>query len=775
MTMQFLMEEENVFNEGEKVTEKVVPTQEAYFKPESGFGIYVVELENGVMYTMKGKFPGSLKIGSTYEVEADVVRYRGEMQLHAQKIQVARAQGRRAVVFYLQTLKGLKSRAEVIYDVFGEKTLDIMMNKPELVAQKVRGIGKKTTAEWAMQLKEKMHEEELLLFLFELGLNPAQVEVLTGRYGATVRKVLEDNPYRLIQDVRGYGFKKCDAIAEKTGIAFDDLKRVRAGVIYVYQGAVQEGHTYLTRDVLAERMKQTLSTASQTISDTLIQQGIDEMLIEEEIVEREDRVYLTRFDEWEDTIVREAIRLSKKTPWKRTTQKDVEDALEDYIAATGIHLEAKQREAVIRFCSEKAGFFILNGSAGCGKTFTLKVILEVLKIIHRRNHATYQVKVMAPTGKASKVASRATGLPCVTIHNGLEFNPEGGFDRNESNPLEETVIVADETSMLDTEICKDLLLAIANGAKVIFMGDTKQLPSVGPGNVLKDLINSNIVEVVTLDVVKRQGKDSGINENANRIIAMQMVETQKTADAFVISTQSEGESLRKLVMSTRRLMELGYELNEIQVLSPMRKGELGTFNLNRIFQEQFNPDGAPSPIKNVHIPFEDGELFFRKGDKVIHLQNDKERPLHAKKAGRFVELPIIGITNGECGVVEDFIEREDYDMEKQKTVKTQRLIVRYEDWYVFYDAPSDFEMLDHAYALTIHKSQGSQWKAVLQPIANGHLRMLDNNLLYTGETRAELFHAFIGSIWALRKGIETQRSDSRFTGLGFRFGQMNAK
>lgn len=764
----FAFETLELLKVGERVTKKVVPTREAFFKEESGFGIYEVELEEGTIYTMKGKFPGSLTIGNTYEVEADVVMYRGETQLDAKHINVARAETKRAVVFYLQTLKGLKSRAEIIYDIFGAKTLDVMMNRPELVSSKVRGIGKKMTLDWAEQLKEKLHEEELLLFLFGLGLNPSQVDTLKKTYGANVRKVLEDNPYRLIQDVRGYGFKKCDVIARATGIEFDDPKRVRAGIVHTFLSSQNEGHTYLPKAELSKRMKDVLCNASQQISDELVENAIEDLLIEGEIVEHDGNIYLSKFDLWEQLISEQTVRLSTKTKWAKTTVRDVEHALDDYLASTGVQLEEKQREAVVSFSKEKGGFFILNGSAGCGKTFTLKIILNILQVIYRQNRTTFKVKVMAPTGKASKVASRATGLDCTTIHNGLEFNPDGEFDRNEDNPLEETIVVIDESSMLDTEIAKDLLLAIASGAKVIFMGDTKQLPSVGAGNVLMDLIASGMVDVVTLDVVKRQGEDSGIIANANRIIAGEMVETQPTGDSFVIPTSSDEITLQKLVQSTHRLLELGYDFGEIQILTPMRKGLVGTYNLNRVFQEQFNPNGEKSTIKNVHIPFEEGELFFRGGDKVIHIQNDKERVLYRKAGGEYKALPTFGITNGECGIVEGFVETREWDLDAHKMKTFQRMIVRYEDWFVFYDNAKDFEMIDHAYALTIHKSQGSQWDAVLQPISPSHTRMLDNNLLYTGETRAKSFHAFIGSMRTLHIGIKTQRSSDRFTGLKWR-------
>jgi len=753
-----------VLQEGDKVTRKVVPIGEIYFSEETGFGVYNVEFTDGVMYNMKGKFPGSLVLGNTYEIEAKVILFRGEKQLKVDSIRQSKAEGKRAIIYYLQTLHGLKKRAEAIYDVFGEKTIDTLTNRPELVASRMKGIGKTTTLKWSKQLKEKAHEEELLLFLFGLGLSPVQVETLKKTYGNDVREVLENNPYRLIQDVRGYGFKKCDIIARNTGIAFDDPKRVRAGIYHTLIQSTFEGHTYLPEDELANQVQTILCTSSETMEKELVVQCISELEEEGEIVRSEDKIFLTHYFLWETKIVNEVERISEPSNWAKTTPQQVESMLDDYLRATGVHLESKQREAVVKFSSKEGGFYILNGSAGCGKTFTLKVILSILQSVYRQNRKDYKVKIMAPTGKASKVASKATGLPCITIHRGLEYDVDG-FQRNASNPLEETIVVVDESSMLDTELSKDLLVAVKSGAKVIFLGDTKQLPSVGAGNVLLDLINSNVVDVVTLDVVKRQGAESGIINNANAIIAGEMVSTQQTNDSFVLARKTDEEILKTTIQSYRRLLEKGMSKDEIQILTPQRKGKLGIYNLNRVFQEEFNPNGKTTNYKNLQLPDGEADLFYRVGDKVIHIQNDTERTFYRNDGKTFRSLAHEGITNGECGVIAHITSVTQYDAESGKNKTFDRLIVKYEDWYVFYDSKEDIEMLDHAFALTIHKSQGSQWKAVIQPISRWHIRMLDNNLLYTGLTRASDFHCFIGDLYVLKRGIETFRVNDRFTDL----------
>lgn len=753
-----------VLKEGDKVKKKVVPISEFYFSEDSGYGIYNVELTNGVLYVMKGKFPGSLVLGNTYEIEGDVVIYKGETQFHVKSIQIAKAEGKQAIIYYLQTLHGLKKRAEAIYNVFGEKTIDMLTNRPELVASRMKGIGKTTTLKWSKELKQKAHEEELLLFLFGLGLTPVQVDTLKKTYGNEVRNVLEDNPYRLIQDVRGYGFKKCDTIARNSGIAFNDPKRVRAGVYHTLIQSTFEGHTYLPEGELVNQVQSILCTSNEQMEFDLVVQCISDLEGEGEVVRSENKIFLSHYFFWETRIVKEVERISQPTNWSKTTPQQVENMLDDYLRATGVHLETKQREAVVEFSSKQGGFYILNGSAGCGKTFTLKVILSILQSVYRQNRKEYKVKIMAPTGKASKVASKATGLPCITIHRGLEYDLDG-FQRNESNPLAESIIVVDESSMLDTELSKDLLIAVKSGAKVIFLGDTKQLPSVGAGNVLLDLINSDMVHVVTLDVVKRQGAESGIINNANAIIAGEMVSTQSTNDSFVLARNTDNEILKTTLQSYRRLLEKGMHQDEIQVLTPQRKGKLGIYNLNRLFQQEFNPNGKKTKIKNLQLPIGEADLYYRVGDKVIHIQNDIERTLYRKDGNKFRALVDEGITNGECGTITHVTSVTKYDANSGKTKTFDRMIVKYEDWYVFYDSKEDIEMLDHAYALTIHKSQGSQWKAVIQPLSRGHIRMLDNNLLYTGLTRASDFHCFIGDLYVLQRGIETFRVNDRFTDL----------
>lgn len=401
------------------------------------------------------------------------------------------------------------------------------------------------------------------------------------------------------------------------------------------------------------------------------------------------------------------------------------------------------------------------------------LILETAKRLYKKSlgrNKNLEIMVFAPTGKASKVASKSTGMDCITVHRGLGYNPQGGFEYNEDNPLQADIIVCDESSMLDISLARYLFSAIKAGTKVILMGDTKQLPSVGAGNVLKDLIESNIVRVITLNVIKRQGLLSGVIKNANNIIEGKMVRTyEDTKDAYVIKRQTIKGCQKAIVDSIKRLLQFNeYTLDEIQLLIPQRKGSLGTYLFNYLLQEEFNPGNNNNKVLSKKFEARPDEtsssiefkLYFKKGDKVIHIKNNYDIEHYIKlPTGHYKKIDKTGITNGECGVIEDIITIPG----KQKGDETTRIIVRYEDIYVFYD--DNFNELEHSYALTIHKSQGSAWKAVIIPVMTQHWNMLDANLLYTAWTRARKFGVIVGSEKALRHAIATHKSRNRYTNL----------
>lgn len=812
------------YKNNEKVTKTVIPTFQVLFKEDTGFGIYICEDEEERTLTIKGTFISELIIGQTYLAEGKVTTYKGEKQLTVSNIRNVKPVNKRGIIAYLQTLKGLKSKAELIYEKFGAKSIDILMEDPMKVAESIKGIGKKSVLSWKEQLEKMKDSQVTISTLLGYGLSIAQAKKLYDQYKDEIVQKIEENPYFLSLEVKGYGFEKCDRIARAIGHNPKSRFRIQEGIIHVLKEAISEGHCFLPSNELIQKSKELLDVkltyqemmkllsegkekeeleyaigeymyrilyndlrkqfemyANEknvkkkdslryvvvSISKEEIEEQLKELVLQQRIVCEDNKVYLNFLYYDEQKVAQRVCLLAKETPFSHPIE--LEKELDEYLKQNHISLEEMQRKAVLEFSKYRGGFYILNGSAGCGKTFTLKIILKILELQYRKNGLSFEVKVFAPTGKASKVATKSTGMECMTVHRGLGYNPQTGFFYNEDEPLEADVVVVDESSMLDITLAKHLLSAISPGTKVIFLGDTKQLPSVGAGNVLCDLIDSGIVKVVTLNVVKRQGSMSGIIRNANKIIQGKMISTcEDTKDAYILYRQTP-EGIQKAILdSMKRILTFdGYTLEDIQVLCPQRTGTVGTYMLNYLIQQEFNPhtDGLTVLNKKFEIvrdPKKGKEvisLFFKKGDKVIHTKNNYDMTWYVKKDNDYIkDDSMIGITNGECGIIEDIVITKDKNGED-----ITRIIVRYEDRYVFYDG--NFDELDHAYVLTIHKSQGSQWKAVILLITKQHFMMLDNNIFYTGYTRAELFNVVIGQPEAIAYAIKTYKSRYRYTNL----------
>lgn len=810
------------YKEYEQVKKVLIPKFEIMYNA-NGFGVYQCEDEEERLFNMKGSFVSPLEIGQSYEAQGVILVYRGEKQLSMKEIRQIRPVNKKGIISYLQTLKGLKSKAESIYDVFGDKSIDVLMDTPAEVSKKIRGIGKKSVEGWSEQLVKMKDSQATFTALLGFGLTINQSKKLFDRYEDSIVEKVQENPYFLATEVKGYGFERCDKIGRSIGTSPESEFRIREGLMHVLEQGTKQGHTFLPFDEFLIKSKMMLSiqlTAIEmkelidsekgqigtykvgdysypidmdllrkcyssyqnewnqskketyryvavSIKEDAIYEAIEHLASNYRVIYKEGKVYLRRLYEFERNVAKLVKEISIQTPF--INSDGFEEELDNFLKEEKIILEVKQREAVIAFAENKGGFHILNGSAGCGKTFVLNIILRMLEWKYQKNKLKLKVLVMAPTGKASKVASRAINRECLTIHRGLDYTPFEGFTFNEDNPLPADIIIVDESSMLDIELAYYLLSAIKHGAKVIFMGDTKQLPSVGPGNCLKDLIESGHVTVVTLDVVKRQGALSGIILNANKIISGEMISTvTDTNDAFVLARNTPASIREGVLASIDRILTFpGYTLEDIQVLVPQRAGQLGTYYFNYLIQAHLNPDkGTPKVLNrkfDVNIPEEGGmknlSLFFREGDKVIHIKNNYEMNWYVKgDYADYVKVEMLGITNGECGVIEKIEQLKGEDNET-----FTRIIVKYEDKYVFYEKA--FDELDHSYALTIHKSQGSQWKAVIMPMAKQYYNMLDNNLFYTGYTRAELFSVVIGQLDAIAFAIRTYKSDIRHSAL----------
>lgn len=794
----------------------LMAVSERHFNPSSGFGIYLCETVDEEYVVIKGNFVNGLEVGQTYEVKGIVQVYRGEKQISVERWHNIQPLNKKGIVSYLQTLQGLKNKAYDIYNVFGQDSIKKLIEDPYAVSKAVRGIGKKSVERWKEQLDKMEESHYLLAVLYGYGLTVKETKKVLKEHGPSIIEKIKANPYFLAKQVSGFGFLKCDRIAREIGFDMRSSFRAEEAITYTLEKMTSFGHVFVTPEDLTAETVKTLNIempkrdaqriVSESNRSTELPYYLDSlkftvnfydvsnlrrnerlilMAFSEDDVKASlynlaggsaiiidgDAVYLTKYYFAEKKIAEKVEELSIQKPFR--IPFDLESTLNDYLNENGITLADKQYKAVLDIAGCSGGFFILIGNAGSGKTFTLKIILEMLRLQYEHMGGEMELALCAPTGKASKVATRATGIECKTIHRTLEFIPGSGFAFDESCPLEVNTVAVDETSMLDTLLAEALLQAVCIGTKVIFMGDTKQLPSVGPGNVLHDLITSGHVNVIELDVPQRQKENSGIIDNANRIISLEEpINSDTTKDYYMLYKKYSNEILKLVSGSVNNLINnRGYKFEDIQVLTPQKNGVIGTYYLNYFFQLMFNPlrEGEHtilSKIFNVTFPQSRQEevckLFFSRNDKVIHMKNNYDVSWYDKMPnGEYKLIPdLLGITNGETGVIEEIDEVVEDD------ITYKQMIVNYEGKYVIYDK---FDELEHAYALTVHKSQGSQWKAVLLVMSDSiHPLMLVNNIVYTGITRSEEFCACIGSRRAFVTAIKNEKAIERNTTLDLR-------
>lgn len=802
------------------VNKKVTPLRQSVYMEDTGYGIYECIDESDGELKIAGTFVAPLRIGGTYYIGGRITAYKGERQLYINEIKQMTPSTEKEIKSYLKFLEGIDDdEADKIYEIFKEKSIGVIKSTPTSISEKIPSIHPRLTINWQKNILELEKSEGCVTTLISIGLTLKQAKVLYDQYGEAVVDEIRDNPYSIARYIDNYGFDKCDKVAEIIGYDPSGIHRVTEGILHILKQGLIDGHCYLPVGQLVGQTKELLdinisdtelnkavksSGTSYTYNfgifpyevnlDTLrerqaqyklnkqkgdkfpiveitakeIKTALNHLIIAGEIVAIEKKdIYLKKIYDAEIFIARRIMEIKKQ---ETNEFKFAHQDIDEICKRKNISLEEKQRRAVVEFASGRGGFFILNGSAGCGKTFTLNLILEVLEMQYKREGDVCKVKVLAPTGKASKVASEATGRECMTVHRGLGFNPSIGFEFDSKNPIDAQCIVIDETSMLDIHLTKHLLDAVSSETKVIFMGDTKQLASVGAGNILHDIIDSNAVKVITLDVVKRQGLDSGIIKNANSIINGEMIKTYKdTADAFVMRKENTDSVQESIVNSIKEVQRVhGYSFEDIQVLCPQKGSAIGTDVLNYCIQEAFHvhEDEELSVLnKQIYVTnpktgkSERRNLYFKKGDKVIHVRNNYNMTWYVKGQywGYAEDFGTKGIMNGEIGIIEEIIKEEHFDSFKM------RVVVKYDNKYVIYE--DFFDELEHAFALTIHKSQGSQWKAVIVPVMMHNQKMLSNNLFYTAYTRAQKVCITIGQKEAIEYAVQNKDSGVRFTGL----------
>lgn len=622
--------------------------------------------------------------------------------------------------------------AKLIVQEFGRRTLDVMSEHPERLTE-VPGIGKKRAAQLAEAFREQYAAREAMVFLQSYGVSPALAVRITKAYGADAQRKIRENPYRLMDDVEGVGFLTADRIALALGVPPDSEYRLQAGLKYVLQeAAASAGHTYLPRETLLAQAAKALRAQGEALAH-----GLDALLFARELVavsaDGEDAVMLGAYYHAEREIARYLRLLSAA----KTAPAQPEKQIADFERQNGIAFSPNQRRAVSE--AVRQGLLVITGGPGTGKTTIINCILSLLG----RN-----VLLAAPTGRAAKRMSEATGHEAKTLHRLLEFSgDEGRFQRDENNPLDCACVIVDEMSMVDVFLMRSLLRALKPGTKLILVGDADQLPSVGAGNVLGDILKSGVIPSARLTDIFRQAAESLIVLNAHRINHGEAPILNRRDSDFFFERQPLAEDAAAAIVGlcARRLpafLRTDFPARDIQVLSPTKKSGAGVYQLNALLQQALNP---PAPAK-PELAY--GDITFRLGDKVMHVRNNYQLAW-VNDSGAEGE----GVFNGDVG----FVSRVD---EQDKTVT-----VRYDDERsVEYDY-QQLEELELAYCLSVHKSQGSEFPCVVMPVVGGPPRLLTRNLFYTALTRARRLVVLVGREENIAQMVQNNLILRRYTTL----------
>lgn len=626
------------------------------------------------------------------------------------------------------------STARLLVQAFGKNTLDVLSEHPERLTE-VPGIGKKRAAQLAESFREQYAAREAMVFLQSYGVSPTLAVKISKAYGADAQRKIRENPYRLIDDIDGVGFLTADRIALSLGIPQDSEYRLRSGLKYVLQeAAAGEGHTFLPKPLLLERAARALR-----VEDGLLAHALDTLLFAREIIaldlDGQEALLLSGFFYAEKEIARYLKLLMGRE--EKIPEAQILEKIQQFEREHQIQFSENQRRAVSE--AVRRGLVVITGGPGTGKTTIINCILWLLG---------KDVLLAAPTGRAAKRMSEATGHEAKTLHRLLEFaGDEGHFQRDEQNPLDCGCVIVDEMSMVDVFLMRSLLVALKPGTKLILVGDADQLPSVGAGNVLGDILKSGVVPSVRLTDIFRQSEESLIVLNAHRINHGEPpILNRRDSDFFFERRPVPDEAAQAIVgLCARRLpvfLHSDAPARDIQVLAPTKKSGAGVYQLNALLQAALNP---PAPWKK-EIAY--GETVFRTGDKVMHIRNNYQLPWKAD-GGEEGE----GVFNGDVGFVSA--------VDNQDRIVT----VRFDDERTVEYDYQQLEELELAYCLSVHKSQGSEFPCVVMPVLGGPPRLLTRNLFYTALTRARKLVVLVGREDAIADMVRNNHIATRYTTL----------
>jgi exodeoxyribonuclease V alpha subunit len=663
--------------------------------------------------------------------------------------------------------------AERIVNRFGAETLEVIDHEPERLLT-VLGIGQKRVGQIAKAWDEQRAIKDVMIFLQSHGVSTTLATKIYKKYGDTSLAVVQNTPYQMVRDIHGIGFKTADKIARALGLAADDPARIEAGIAYTLNRMAEEGHVYMPQEELEPEAAQILGVEAGKITAVIdaletsdfikretityvigrgeaagrqgvaerpithpaaspVQQSPNLSISQSPIIKEERAVYLTPFY-YSEIGVTQRVKRMIEHPTSRLAVIGKQLAVNSEQLAvnskqTNLHLSAQQMEAVQTAVRHKVT--ILTGGPGTGKTTTLRALLDLLD-----GHKLSYV-LASPTGRAAKRLAEATGREAKTVHRLLEFNPGEGYGRSEENPINADMIVIDEASMLDLVLANNLLKAIGPDSHLLLVGDIDQLPSVGAGDVLADLIESGVTAVIRLQTIFRQAANSLIIRNAHHINQGQMPETPKEAQDFFLFVVEEADKAAEMlveVVQKRAPLKFGFDpLDDMQVLAPMYNGAVGVHNLNLLLQEALNPPSGHKPERKL------GGRLFRVGDKVMQTVNNYDKSIYNGDIGRITAMDIINqmltVSIDGAPVVYDFLEADE---------------------------------LVHAYAISVHKSQGAEYPCVVMPMHTQHYLMLQRNLLYTAVTRAKKVVILIGTRKAIHIAVQNNKVTQRHTALDWR-------
>ena len=688
-----------------------------------------IDIQVGAMVTLNGKFEKT-KYGVQYVFDT----YEMSMPKSLEGIEKYLGSG---------LIRGVGPvTAKKVVERFGEETLDVLEYAPHKLSQ-IQGISEKKATEIGFSFKEHRDVQNTIMFLQNFNITTNMALKIYNVYKEKTTDIVKNNPYKLVEDVDGIGFLTADRIAQNAGLPKDSLFRIRAGLIHILKTSCEKnGNTYLPKKMLMEESSKALELPFEE-NEEKFKQAFDSLTLDRTAVviwlDNVEIVMLSKYYYYENSI-------AQKLVWLANCQKeenfDVSEEIESFEQRNDIKFHDEQKNAVVGAINN--GVFVITGGPGTGKTTIIKCILEIL------SNQQKTVSLAAPTGRAAKRMSDSTGKEAKTIHRLLEVNAiqsdQSFFVHNESNPLKTDVVIVDEVSMVDAALMCSLLKALPRDCKLILVGDKDQLPSVGAGNVLADILQSGVIKYCMLTKIYRQEEKSLIITNAHLINEGKMPLIDNSSLDFFFESKNDPEIIKNTIVNlvTTRLPKfLKIDAQQIQVLAPLKAGVCGIENLNKVLQEKINP--YASTKRQVEF----GRTIFREGDKVMQMSNNYD--LEWKRHGRFADETGQGVFNGDIGIIQTV------------DPQTSEVIVEFEDGRICLYTRPDLIDLSLSYAITIHKSQGSEFDVVIIPAIAGPSIILTRNLIYTAVTRAKKMVVIVGEKQYLHRMVSNKYTATRFT------------